>query len=149
MFLWSEMHTDALLVPLSLFCSLTQQTASSLPLHLVRNDLQQSALGPLFYSFCREQLMQIFLCWGRFFVLHEARHKSPLTVSLPPVSLLMVHMAAVLLLHTHFSSVSVCTLVWMSAVVLTWSPFKCSADVFIYSLIALHALIIKLISVLN
>lgn len=60
MFLRSEMHTDALLVPLSLFCSLTQQTASSLPLHLVRSDLQSSALAPLFHNFRRKQLMQMF-----------------------------------------------------------------------------------------
>lgn len=54
MFLRSEMHTDALLAPLSLFCSLTQQTASSLPLHLVRSHLQSSALAPLFYIFSQK-----------------------------------------------------------------------------------------------
>lgn len=67
------MHTDALLVPLSLFCSLTQQTASSLPLHLVRSDLQASALAPLFYNFCRKQLMQIFPSLGWVFCFAQGK----------------------------------------------------------------------------
>lgn len=47
--------------------------------------------------------------WDGFFALHEASHKSSLTVPLPSISLLMVYMAAALLLHLYFSYVHVCT----------------------------------------
>lgn len=97
MFLLSEMHTNALLLPLSLFCSTAQRTAWLLPLHLVGNYVQLHALAPLHF-FSLHKMAHANISWAQhgFFVCFV---KSKLPIISENVFVMyfssMVHIASV------------------------------------------------------
>lgn len=67
-----------------------------------------------FAVFARNSSCKYSLGLGWVFASREASHKSSLTVPLPSMSLLMVHMASALLLHLYFSYAYICLAVRLS-----------------------------------